>query len=152
MVGKFFPTVCLTGLIAVGLGACTQWSQEKRVDWMVDKLQKELRLEKEQAKHLLTLRDEMLLAKNLMAERHKPESFDQFFKMEGFEGQDAMAHFDNKINGYRNILLNLIPKIEAFYNSLDEQQKTILVKHIKDHKYPIRWKGIFRGRMNHAEG
>ena len=81
MVGKIFPTLCLMGLIAVGFGACTQWSQEKRVDWMVEKLQKELRLDKEQAKHLLTVRDELLLAKNLVAEQHKPESFDRFFKV-----------------------------------------------------------------------
>jgi len=145
MVAKIFPTFCLIGLIAVVLGACSQRSPEERVDWMVEKLKKELRLEKEQEKHLLTLRDELLLAENLIAEQRKPESFDRFFKINGFEGQDVMIHFDNKINGYRNILSKLIPKIEGFYNSLDEKQKTILVELIKDHKYPTHRKGIFRG-------
>ena len=151
MEGRIFPTFCLTGLIAVVLGGCGQWSQEKKINWMVEKFRKELRLEKEQGVHLLALKEELILAEKIMAEHRKPGRFDQFFKPEGFDKQEALSHFDSKFNGYRDVLSKVAGRVEIFYNSLDNNQRSILVELINDHEYPIHRKGIFRGRVNHGK-
>jgi len=151
MESKIFPTFCLTGLIAVVLGGCGQWSQEKKINWMVGKFQKELRLKKDQGSHLLALKEELILAEKIMAKRRKPERFDQFFKPEGFDRQEALSHFDSKFNEYRDVLSKVAGRVEIFYNSLDENQRSNLVRLISDHEYPIHGKGIFRERVNHGK-
>jgi len=137
-------------LVSLCLG-CAQRTAEEKTLWFVEKIDGELSLKKEQKSQLKLLSQDILEAQSkLGGPRHR--GFSEYFEENTFNEKKAMEDMDRKWNQFRVVTADVLPKVGAFYNSLDEEQKEQFRILLAEHRHSPRrhsfWGGWHRNERN----
>ena len=131
-------------LISLCLG-CAQKTAEEKTLWFVEKLDEELNLRKDQERQLKALSQDILEAQSKL-EGPRLKGFSEYFEANTFNDKKAMEDMDRQWSQFRVVTADVLPKVGAFYNSLDEGQKEQFRILLAEHRHSSRRHSFWIGR------
>ena len=134
---KIISAVVLTLGVAGGATAYAKnkfGSPEKRATHMVNYISDELSLDATQEQHLVALKDQLLVAKNVMAERwgDTRDEVDALLAADSFDQSLALEMISARTQAIETIAPETVAALGQFLDSLNPEQKAEVVEFMNE--------------------